>query len=130
MSTIKYSSDITSDDLIDQFISEVGLEVLPTDNIVDASYPKYLVDIAQNNLDSNNFRTEPIPSNIPQAIDNLWNYSNKVEKNFEPVSAILKLHNKLNEDVTISDNYNAICVDLDTTGFNLKIDKESVLVAL
>ena len=130
MSTIIYNSEITDADLVDQFTTQVSQEVISSDNLVDASYPMYLTEIKDNNLDSNNYQTEPITSGIPQVIDNLWNYSNKVEKNFEPVSSIVKLFNTLKEDVTLTDNYNGICVDLNTTGYNLKVDKGSVMVAL
>lgn len=133
-----YGAEITSEDIINDYKNEVSQEIpsinqdsnLSTDNILDASYPEYLRATTENSLDSNDYTTGAISSGIPEAIDNLWNYNNKVEKNFEPVSAIMKLYNTMTEDINITDNYNGICVDLNTVGHNLRVDKGSVLVAL
>lgn len=126
-----YGSEILSND-IQTFLDETATEVLiPESELVDASFPNF------NESDKNDIYgmdgSDLIPSNIPYAIDRLWSYSNKKsEQEIETTvktGPVLKLKDKLNEDY-ILDNYNGLCLNLNTIGFTLKIGMNSTLVAL
>lgn len=126
-----YGSEIRSDQ-IDDFMDDVASEVLlPESDLVDASFPEF-----NENSDSTSddvfgdIKSGVVPSGIPNAIDKLWKYHNKVPDIDPPVSPVLKLKNKLNDNYTLQDNYNGFCINLDTTGYLLKVETGSVLVAL
>ncbi len=130
-----YGSEISSEDIIQQFQDEAILAkddiILDETELAGASFPVFqensdntaddVYGMGQNGI---------IPSGIPSAIDKLWKYHNRVPDIDPPVSPVLKLKNKLVEDYTLTDGYNGICIDLNTTGFNLTIDSGSVLVAI
>lgn len=130
-----YGSEISSEDIIQQFQDEAILAkddiILDETELAGASFPAFqensdstaddVYDMGQNGI---------IPSGIPSAIDKLWKYHNRVPDIDPPVSPVLKLKNKLQEDYELTDGYNGICIDLNTTGFNLTIDSGSVLVAI
>ena len=130
-----YGSEITSEDVIEQYQDEASNSVnniiLNDTELAGASFPEFQEDsdnasddifgMAQNGI---------IPSGIPSAIDKLWKYNNRVPDIDPPVSPVLKLKNKLEEDYILTDNYNGICIDLNTVGHNLTIDQGSTLVAI
>lgn len=130
-----YGSEISSEDIIQQFQDEAILAkddiILDETELAGASFPVFqensdntaddVYGMGQNGI---------IPSGIPSAIDKLWKYHNRVPDIDPPVSPVLKLKNKLVEDYALTDGYNGICIDLNTTGFNLTIDSGSVLVAI
>lgn len=127
-----YGSEISSEDLIAEFQEESANSIILGDEeLVGASFPEFqeasdssaddIFGMGQNGI---------IPSGIPSAVDKLWKYHNRVPDIDPPVSPVLKLKNRLLEDYTLSDGYNGICIDLNTTGYNLKIGSGSVLVAI
>lgn len=127
-----YGSEISSEDLIAEFQEESANSIILGDEeLIGASFPEFqetsdssaddIFGMGQNGI---------IPSGIPSAVDKLWKYHNRVPDIDPPVSPVLKLKNRLLEDYTLSDGYNGICIDLNTTGYNLKIDSGSVLVAI
>lgn len=130
-----YGSEISSEDIIAQFqdesISSAEDIIIDDTELVGASYPEFQEDsdneaneiygMSQNGI---------IPSGIPSAIDKLWKYHNRVPDIDPPVSPVLKLKNKLQDNYTLSDGFNGICIGLNTTGWNLTIDSGSVLVAI
>lgn len=126
-----YGSEILSND-IQTFLDETATEVLiPESDLVDASFLKF--DESDKNDIYGMVGSDLTPSNIPYAIDRLWSYSNKKpEQEIETTvktGPVLKLKDKLNEDYTL-DNYNGLCLNLNTIGFTLKIGINSTLVAL
>lgn len=130
-----YGTDISSEDIIAQYQAEAILAkddiILDPTELAGASFPEF-----QENSDSSADdifgmgQNGIIPSGIPSAIDKLWKYHNRVPDIDPPVSPVLKLKNKLVENYVLTDGYNGICIDLNTTGFNLKIDSGCVLVAI
>lgn len=127
-----YGSEISSEDLIAEFQEESANSIILGDEeLFGASFPEFqeasdssaddIFGMGQNGI---------IPSGIPSAVDKLWKYHNRVPDIDPPVSPVLKLKNRLLEDYTLSDGYNGICIDLNTTGYNLKIGSGSVLVAI
>lgn len=129
----KYGAEITSDD-IQTFLDETASEVLlPPSDLLDASFPEFTenADKTGNYIFSGTGLSDNIiPSGIPNAIDKLWKYNNRVPDIDPPVSPVLKLKGKLITNYKLEDNYNGICINLDTTGYLLKIEQGSVLVAL
>ena len=128
-----YGPYITEAD-IQTFKDELANEVLlPDADLLEASFPEF-----QQNVDKNSnyiysgtaLSDSLIPSNIPEAIDKLWKYNNKVPDTDPPVSAVLKLKGKLSDNYILDDNYNGLCINLDTTGFMLRITQSSTLVAI
>lgn len=126
-----YSSTITSDTLVAQFEDEVAKEILvPASTIIDASVPEFQTSASETADDVYGTLDGVVPSGIPSAIDKLWKYHNNVPDIDPPVSPVLKLKNTMNDDYNLTGNFNGICIDLDTTGHNLRIDSGSVLIAL
>lgn len=130
-----YGTDISSEDIIAQYQAEAILAkddiILDPTELAGASFPVFQEN-SDNSADDvyGMGQNGIIPSGIPSAIDKLWKYHNRVPDIDPPVSPVLKLKNRLVEDYTLSDGYNGICIDLNTTGFNLTIDSGSVLVAI
>jgi len=130
-----YGSEISSEDIIQQFQDEAIQAkddiILDETELAGASFPVFQEN-SDNTADDVYGMGQKgiIPSGIPSAIDKLWKYHNRVPDIDPPVSPVLKLKNKLVEDYTLTDGYNGICIDLNTTGFNLTIDSGSVLVAI
>lgn len=125
-----YGSEISTND-IQTFIDEVSTEVLlPESELVNASFPEFN-ESGTNAINGIYGMTgnDLIPSEIPYAIDRLWSYYNKKPEQETEIGPILKLKDKLNENY-ILDNYNGLCINLDTIGFTLKIGINSTLVAL
>ena len=130
-----YGSEISSEDIIQQFQDEAIQAkddiILDDTELAGASFPEF-----QENSDSSADdvfgmgQNGIIPSGIPSAIDKLWKYHNRVPDIDPPVSPVLKLKNKLVEDYTLTDGYNGICIDLNTTGFNLTVASGCVIVAI
>ena len=130
-----YGSEISSEDIIAQFqdesISSASDIILSDTELVGASYPEFQEDSDNEANDAFGMgQTGIIPSGIPSAIDKLWKYHNRVPDIDPPVSPVLKLKNKLVEDYTLTDGYNGICIDLNTTGFNLTVASGCVIVAI
>ncbi len=74
-----------------------------------------------------------LPSNVPIKIDKLNKFHNSYESSQEPneeVLAILLLKNKMDSGIKVTGDYNGVCVDLDTTGYNLIIDTGCTVAAL
>lgn len=130
-----YGSEISSEDIIQQFQDEAVQAkddiILDDTELAGASFPVFqehsdssaddVFGMGQNGI---------IPSGIPSAIDKLWKFHNRVPDIDPPVSPVLKLKNKLVEDYTLTDGYNGICIDLNTTGFNLTVASGCVIVAI
>lgn len=131
----KYGSEITSEDIIQQFQDEAIQAkddiILDDTELAGASFPVFQEN-SDNSADDVYGMGQKgiIPSGIPSAIDKLWKYHNRVPDIDPPVSPVLKLKNRLVEDYTLTDGYNGICIDLNTTGFNLTVDTGCVLVAI
>lgn len=128
-----YGSEITTEDLQQQFMDEVANEVtVPDSELVNASFPEFQTgaDENANDIFSLGDTNGIIPSGIPNAIDKLWKYNNRVPDIDPPVSPVLKLKNKMDEDYTLSDNFNGICVELNTIGHRLIVEQGSTIVAL
>lgn len=128
-----YGSEINSAD-VQSYMDEVANEVLlPDSDLLDASFPEFTANADQTGdyiYSGTGLTDSIIPSGIPNAIDKLWKYNNKVPDIDPPVSPVLKLKGKLSGNYTLADNYNGICINLDTTGFLLKVEPGSVLVAI
>ena len=127
-----YGLDITSEDVQEQFMDEVASEiVLPASEIIDGSVPEFQANSADSAEDVFSMgKNDIIPSGIPNAVDKLWKYHNRIPDIDPPVSPVLKLRNFLVDDYKLDNNYNGVCVELDTTGFKLRIETGSVLLAL
>lgn len=131
----QYGSEISSEDIIQQFQDEAIQAkddiILDDTLLAGASFPVFQ-EHSDNSADDvfGMGQTGIIPSGIPSAIDKLWKYHNRVPDIDPPVSPVLKLKNRLVEDYTLTDGYNGICIDLNTTGFNLTVDSGCVIVAI
>ena len=126
----KYGSEIT-DSEITQYMDEISTEqIIPDQDIPIASKP--ISDAAQNDFYENDGLIDSgFPSGIPKKIDKLYKFKNAVVPGTTAdTQAVLLLKNKLTESISITGGYNAICVDLDTCGYVLTIDKGSSLAAL
>lgn len=77
-----------------------------------------------------NLQKNLIPSNIPNRIDNLYAMRENKIATSTKIETILKLENKLKTDEILNNNFNGICVDLDTIGYTLTIEDGSTLLAL
>lgn len=127
-----YGAEITSEDLVTQLTDEVSNEVMIADaDLIDASFPVF-----QENNDAQQDDVYGmggygiIPSGIPNAIDKLWRYNNRVPDIDPPVSPVLKLKNAMSENYSLQDNYNGACLDLNTIGYMLRVEQGSTLIAL
>lgn len=127
-----YGSEITTEDLQQQFTDEVANELeIPASELINASFPEYQEgsDASENDVYGMGLNGV-IPSGIPNAIDKLWKYNNRVPDIDPPVSPVLKLKNKMTDNYTLTDSYNGACLDLNTVGFRLKVETGSTLIAL
>lgn len=128
-----YGSHIKSSD-IDTFIDETTTEILlPTLDLIDASFPEFTENVDETGkyiLSGTGLTDSIIPSSIPNAIDKLWKYHNRVPDIDPPISPVLKLKNKLVDNYVLENEYNGLCINLNTIGYKLRIEVGSVLVAL
>ena len=127
-----YGAELTTEDIQQQFMDELADQVtIPDSDAIDASFPEFQEGSDESSDDVFGMgQNGIIPSGIPNAIDKLWKYNNRVPDIDPPVSPVLKLKNTMVEDYTLTDNYNGVCVSLDTTGLLLKVEQGSVLLAL
>lgn len=127
-----YGTEIGDEDLV-QYMDEIANETLiPEEDLVNASGPSK-EEIKDSDYGTDGIINDAIPSNIPHKIDRLYKIRNPIvtdSNNSEEISELLLLKNTMTKDIVITDNYNGICVDLNTVGYNLKIDTNCTLVAL
>lgn len=124
----KYNSDISEADLL-LYLDEVANEqlVLPEDLINGSEQFKNVKESITDSLNSS------IPSSIPSKINRLNKLHSKTEtpENLavERV-AVYQLKNKLVGNYILPEDYNGLCVNLDTTQGKIIIPLGSTLAAL
>lgn len=129
MSNVIYGTEISDEQLI-QYMDEISNETLiPTEDLVNASGP--LTNQLKEEFYLDGLIDSGLPSNVPIKIDKLNKFHSNQDKTIsEEIVPILLLKNTMDTNIKISGSYNGVCVDLDTTGFNLIIDSGCSVAAL
>lgn len=126
-----YGMELTENDIID-YLDEISNEtIIPEEDLVNASGP--LADALKEAFYLDGMIDSGLPSNVPIKIDKLNKFHNSYKSSQEPneeVLAILLLKNKMDSGIKVTGDYNGVCVDLDTTGYNLIIDTGCTVAAL